>query len=475
MNITAEVSLARAFQIVVSDAQGVGMKSASAHDSTARVILEEVVAGEFFVDVQVYGAQVNITRISLHVAVGNLEEVATRICRGTVDGDYSATWRVVLYASALPKVIGWPRLESVSPTPSTGRAAETDFPPNPVAGATLEVRARAAMTLRDPATALETASGSAVQMQVFFGTSRQLIAENGGFSNQTADTLTTGRCTVEVPHGRRTGELDSPLWRRILGFGGSIRVRETELISDQDLMTAIRGQLVSSDTDARQALLFVHGYSVSFDGAIRRAAQLGYDGRIQGPIAAFSWASQGKRVEYIADTAAVAAAEHSLDRFVSMLVSASEGVPLTIVGHSMGCRAVVHMLERRALRGDIEGLGRVILAAPDVDSIEFENISKQFGGLHKRPLVYVSNEDFALQLSIILNAGARAGFAPPICSVASADTVFCGGVDPTFMAHSYFATARTLLTDLRLALLGYEVDSKERGLRSAIGYWELPV
>ena len=61
---------------------------------------------------------------------------------------------------------------------------------------------------------------------------------------------------------------------------------------EESVMKAARQQLQSSRAFNNQLLVFVHGYNVDFDNAVRRAGQLAYDLNFDGPTFLFSWPSR---------------------------------------------------------------------------------------------------------------------------------------------------------------------------------------
>ena len=90
----------------------------------------------------------------------------------------------------------------------------------------------------------------------------------------------------------------------------------------------------------------MHGYNVSFDEAATRAAQLGYDLKIPGATFFFSWPSAARLDAYAADEATIEAGLPYLEQFVLLLASRFPEVPMNILAHSMGNRAVLRLLEK---------------------------------------------------------------------------------------------------------------------------------
>lgn len=94
----------------------------------------------------------------------------------------------------------------------------------------------------------------------------------------------------------------------------------------------------------REALIFVHGYNVSFPDAARRTAQIACDLGFDGATILFSWPSEGLPHRYPVDEAN---AEWSMPHFKSFLRDVAElcGTnSIHIVAHSMGNRLLASAL-----------------------------------------------------------------------------------------------------------------------------------
>src|SRR5262249_46315918 len=68
-------------------------------------------------------------------------------------------------------------------------------------------------------------------------------------------------------------------------------------------------QQAKSAGDPAYGLLFLHGYRTTFDEAAVRAAQIGFDLKVTGATAFFSWPSLGTASGYSADEATIEASE----------------------------------------------------------------------------------------------------------------------------------------------------------------------
>src|SRR6185437_16921083 len=98
---------------------------------------------------------------------------------------------------------------------------------------------------------------------------------------------------------------------------------------------------------------------------------------------------------------------------LTMLSSSSEVSDIMVVAHSMGAMLTVDALRQLRIEGKdrvIARLGRVVLAAPDINAQTFRAQVQAIGPLKPPLLVLVSKDDGALRLSSIIGGGApRAG------------------------------------------------------------------
>jgi esterase/lipase superfamily enzyme len=196
-------------------------------------------------------------------------------------------------------------------------------------------------------------------------------------------------------------------------------------------------------------LVYVHGFNVTFDEAAIRAAQLGYDLKVEGATAFFSWPSRGRLEDYLADGSAIDASEVALKQYLETLSANPEVESIDILAHSMGNRALIRIASE--LQGDpkMKPIRNIILAAPDVDLDVFNQLAVQYPQLATgRTTLYVSSKDRAVFASEIMNDYPRAGYAPPVAIVRGIDTVETSRVDIGLLGHSYYAESHDLLHDM---------------------------
>ena len=89
------------------------------------------------------------------------------------------------------------------------------------------------------------------------------------------DQVELGRCVVTLPTDRERGELNVPgLLDRLRGLDPA---RHVLLVSIDPLREHDFAAALGAAAPQRRALVFIHGYNVAFDDAMRRTAQLKVD------------------------------------------------------------------------------------------------------------------------------------------------------------------------------------------------------
>jgi len=281
-----------------------------------------------------------------------------------------------------------------------------------------------------------------------------------------------GSCTVFIPKSHKIGSTGSPWWKRLLNrTDDRLRLLDVRETSNRTHWDEIRRRVDSVPADENDALIFVHGYNVTFHDAAVRAAQIGFDLSIQGPTAFFSWPSQGTLDGYLADSAAVEASEDAIATYLSDFAHQSGAPKVHVIVHSMGNRAVLRAVNRIAetaqMRSGVE-FGQFILAAADVDADTFRRLASAYTSVARRTTLYVSERDRAVESSQWIHRFARAGLIPPVTIVPGVDTINVMNADLTLLGHGYVASARDVLQDMH-ALIRHDAAPEHRfGLEAAL-------
>jgi esterase/lipase superfamily enzyme len=217
--------------------------------------------------------------------------------------------------------------------------------------------------------------------------------------------------------------------------------------------------------EEKSALVFIHGYNVKFNDAVVRAAQIGFDLKMSGPTALFSWPSKGTLTDYLADHDSVEYSEDYLAEFLIKMVAQSGSNRIHIIAHSMGNRGLLKclsvVLQKLKKTANLK-FGQIFLAAPDIDADLFGQLCAGYKKLGQRTTLYVSSKDKALAASSRFRGKQRVGFGPPILTFDDIDTIDVSHLDLTFLAHSYYAEAAEVIYDIFDALKGNPPEKRLR-------------
>ncbi|MFT5468867.1 MAG: esterase/lipase superfamily enzyme [Verrucomicrobiales bacterium] len=301
-------------------------------------------------------------------------------------------------------------------------------------------------------------------VRVWFGTNREIAARstNGqvgfeGNGSTSGEALHYGVCQVFIPESHKPGSVGTPWWRRWIQLGtadDSLDVRQTRELPGEVFWEGMAGKLRTWwEPGERNVFVLIHGYNVSFEDAAKRAAQIGYDLKLPGEIAFFSWPSCGTIPGYAADEATIEASFPAMTRFLHELSERSGAERIHLFVHSMGNRGFLRALERvvsqqmPALR-----LGQVFFCAPDVDPRTFGDSVEKFAPESENRTLLVSPEDKAVWLSSQIRQLDRVGLAPPVQTFAGLETIEVRGFGLLELGHGYFAEAGPVIEDIREAI-----------------------
>lgn len=240
-----------------------------------------------------------------------------------------------------------------------------------------------------------------------------------------------------------------------------------------DLHTAMAG--ARSDT-----LVFVHGFNVSFMGALEAAARLADQVRLDGRevnVVVFSWPSDGEKVPWMsyysdredarASGPALARAYLKLLEFVGELGEEEHCQRcLHLMAHSMGCYVLRQGLQA-ILAKDSNKLTRlfdqILLAAPDEDDDAFETDEKLrlLPRMGRRVTVYFNRNDRALIVSdkTKSNPDRLGSDGPRLVDLIpkKVNLVDCRNVAMSadkLVGHSYYINSPAMAADIAAVLLG---------------------
>lgn len=321
------------------------------------------------------------------------------------------------------------------------------------------------------------------EYQVWYATTRRPLNSadpSMGYGVDRDDRVHYGSCTVFIPKSHKVGSIGSGwLTRTITMTDDRLRVMSCDAMEEHAFWDSVAERLKSRPVGEQDAVVFIHGFNVDFNEAAIRAAQLGFDLQVKGPMAFFSWASRGDVSKYPADEASIELDEGLIAEYLCNFARKSGARRVHVIAHSMGNRAVLRAAERIVQDAQLrEGVqfGQFILAAPDVDARFFKQRCAAYEALSQRTTLYVSSRDLAVESSKWLHDFPRAGLLPPVTVVSDIDTVNVVNADITLLGHGYVAEAREVIADIHSLIWNDLPPEKRFGLQptateSGQRYW----
>ncbi len=270
----------------------------------------------------------------------------------------------------------------------------------------------------------------------------------------TTERLDYGSCEVTIPPIHQTGHLDSPsLFKLEFSENPEKHVVLNRVI--RSTVDEFYGGLVNAmdKKPTRQAMVFIHGYNVSFENAVKRTAQIAYDLKFAGAPICYSWSSHGALSNYTRDLANADATVVALQSFLQETVRRTGNSTIHLVAHSMGNRALLQALDRIAIGNPQTPklFGQLVMAAPDVSVHDFRSrFADAAMKLAKSVTLYASSRDKALLASTEIHGHDRAGMAGEnLVVIDGMDTIDVSEIDTSLIGHSYYGDHPELIRDLQ--------------------------
>jgi esterase/lipase superfamily enzyme/Tfp pilus assembly protein PilF len=307
------------------------------------------------------------------------------------------------------------------------------------------------------------------EVPVFFATDRKQEKNEKAieFGGDRSRSLAFGRATVIVAKPQTVGSRarisaaagETPL-RSAAGLETTevtrLAIRKISLVPGDQLMQSARQRMEAASAFPKQVVVFVHGFNVSFENALRRAAQIAYDLDFDGTPFLFSWPSRGSMWSYTSDRESAEIAVNHLKEFIEQIVAETQPTKVHLIAHSMGNVVLLNALEKIKLsRGTQPSFpfSEIILHSPDVDSDRFGQLMKAIDGLGANVTLYASKNDRALGLSgWIWGVVGRAGAVPSVVPGVETIDVTAAGSSLLGLNHDLYATNPAIFNDMRLVL-----------------------
>jgi esterase/lipase superfamily enzyme/ribosomal protein S18 acetylase RimI-like enzyme len=292
------------------------------------------------------------------------------------------------------------------------------------------------------------------QYTVWYATDRNVVGsgESEGFGVERDNDVHYGKCLITIPKSHRFGKIKSGWWDRCVHrIDDCLKLDRVVPFSEDDFWSEIRSEIDKCPSGERQSLVFLHGYNVSFEGAAIRAAQIGFDLKVSGITAFFSWPSKASTFQYLADEATIETSARAIADFLVRFATDSGSERVHLIAHSMGNRGLLRGLQQivsQAEQASRVRFGQIFVMAPDIDTELFCQLAEAYRKTSLRTTLYASSDDRAVRTSGFLHNYPRAGFIPPVTIVPGVDTIEVPGFNLLDLGHSYYAEAAAVLHDV---------------------------
>lgn len=373
-----------------------------------------------------------------------------------------------------------PTAPSAAPPPPPGSARSarpSPITPPPAVGAPAD----AAKSAPPAAANGKTEEKPYATVPVLFGTDRKPGEPRKAKWGDTVETfggesqfkLALGKALVTVPTKEGVRERGSVPRPELIVFGFRVpwgteqldkhfTVYSARTLDEATFLGEVKQSLDKSKSFEKHAFLFVHGYNVTFEDSLYRTAQIAHDLEFDGAAFMYSWPSKGDPKAYLYDEDRSKGARPYLRDYLELIATKTGVQHLHIVAHSKGAELVVEVLNSLSTMPDVKqrlNINEIILAAPDIDRANFEQIAERIVGVAQRGVtLYASNNDKALSLSSTIRLGSvRAGDVPvnlgPVL-VKGVDTIDISAASTDFFSsnHITFAERQHLISDMRSIL-----------------------
>lgn len=346
----------------------------------------------------------------------------------------------------------------------------------------------AELKYRGPPTAPPEASPRGRQVnlvRLFYATDRARTGSDlpmDFYGSSRAAGLQFGTCIVSLPYTHKEGVLETEGWTHFEAVPDInkhvVLLKVQPPVAKSSFFADLRARVEASPS--KTALVFIHGYNVTFSTAARRTAQIVYDIGFRGAPIVYSWPSHGTLKDYPGDEGNAAWTAHHLRPFLEELSSRTGATSIHIIAHSMGNRPLVEALDRLSA-SNRRMFDAVVLTAPDVDAGIMAMVAGEIRKTANSITLYASSKDKALQASRVVHTDqSRAGEAGEhLLVLDGVDTVDASEVETGFFAlgHSYTGDNTLALHDLRELIIDRKPPPSRRNLRrlvwSSRAYWRL--
>ena len=288
------------------------------------------------------------------------------------------------------------------------------------------------------------------EIELFYGTDRKASGSTvpeKAFGNEQGN-LSWGGCTVAIPYDKEVKDLKKSRFT-MTSYGlsptSSYEVTDVRPLPQRSFETTISKRL--SDNPENSALIFVHGFNVSFAEAAKRTARMSYKLQYQGAPLFFSWPAQS---DYLQDEQNADHTVPQLVEFLKVVAEESTAENIYLIGSSMGCEPLCEALGKVKLNPeDMDRIKELILIAPDINRNKFaEKILPKLHNTRAHITVYTSSRDDKLALAHKKRFGVRLGDVSNNADMPGIDFVDASDVDTSLDGKPRFVKQTSIYNDI---------------------------
>jgi esterase/lipase superfamily enzyme len=249
------------------------------------------------------------------------------------------------------------------------------------------------------------------EIDVYFATNRAPVegSKTVAFGSLAAKSLTLGQAKVVVAKPDSAGGLprssDPFVDGAQVNQGARVEVTEVARLAIRTIAAGVDWASPQNRKPfQKQVFVFVPGFNVSFENALRRTAQIAYDVDFDGAAVLFSWPSGSGLSSYLYSSAKTGPAANQLMVFLEKLIAQTGASKVHLIAHSMGSVVLLETLEKLKLKRDAGGhsgaaFAEIILHSPDVAKDRFSEVMAEVSSLGSAATLYAASNDRAIGLS----------------------------------------------------------------------------
>ncbi|WP_415906713.1 alpha/beta hydrolase [Neptuniibacter sp. QD72_48] len=290
-------------------------------------------------------------------------------------------------------------------------------------------------------------------VDVHYSTNREYDESAKEYTSVKCNKNRYGVACVSVPETHRSGNIEKPKWWKLELT--EKRGKHFVVVETTEQKPDIFFSSLKTKNESKRVLVFIHGFNVSFNEGLKKAAQIKYDLGVDFPVVLYSWPSLGKVSGYIKDKETALYSSNYLHEFITKL-NAEGYEEVLYIAHSMGNLCLSEAVNQ-GFNQSVPS-SRAILAAADVERQTFlDRYAESINSFFNHVSLYVSSRDRALLVSKKANKEIRVGDSTDnsvfVCD--HSETIDISDNDGGFwsLKHSYISETNVVLNDVYFNLI----------------------